>query len=145
MLSSPVCSLVGLTLLPILWSYPVGLMTAELGTAFPRDGGYVLWVEAAFGKRAAFQMGWWAWASGVIDTALYPVMFASFLQGTMGAQFSWLTKSIVMSLFVSPSPPHLAQHSLRVAYPPPNSRADAGVADNNYHVLSTTAGGRLLA
>lgn len=85
----------------MLWSYPVGLMTAELSTAFPRDGGFVLWVEAAYGKRAAFHIGWWAWASSAIDTALYPVMFASFLQGTMGANFSPMFIGIVRFIFAA--------------------------------------------
>lgn len=77
------------------------MMTAELSTAFPRDGGFVLWVEAAYGKRAAFHIGWWAWASSAIDTALYPVMFSSFLQGTMGTTFSPMALGIVRFLFAS--------------------------------------------
>jgi amino acid transporter len=52
----PLFSLFGLLVLSLLWSLPVGLMTAELGTAFPRDGGYVLWVDAAFGEFWAFQV-----------------------------------------------------------------------------------------
>ena len=51
----PLFSVIGLLVMSLLWSLPVGLMTAELGTAFPRDGGYVIWVEAAFGKFWAFQ------------------------------------------------------------------------------------------
>lgn len=53
----PLFSVVGLLVMSLVWSLPVGLMTAELGTAFPRDGGYVIWVEAAFGKFWAFQVG----------------------------------------------------------------------------------------
>jgi amino acid transporter len=52
----PFFSVIGLLILSLVWSLPVGLMTAELGTAFPRDGGYVLWVEAAFGEFWAFQV-----------------------------------------------------------------------------------------
>jgi amino acid transporter len=52
----PFFSVIGLLILSVVWSLPVGLMTAELGTAFPRDGGYVLWVEAAFGEFWAFQV-----------------------------------------------------------------------------------------
>ena len=39
--AGPLYSLVGLCILLVLWCFPVGLMTAELGTAFPKDGGYV--------------------------------------------------------------------------------------------------------
>ena len=52
----PLFSVIGLVILSLLWSLPVGLMTAELGTSFPRDGGYVLWVDAAFGEFWAFQV-----------------------------------------------------------------------------------------
>jgi amino acid transporter len=52
----PLFSVVGLVVMSLVWSLPVGLMTSELGTAFPKDGGYVLWVDAAFGKFWAFQV-----------------------------------------------------------------------------------------
>ena len=52
----PLFSVIGLVLMSLVWSLPVGLMTSELGTAFPKDGGYVLWVDAAFGKFWAFQV-----------------------------------------------------------------------------------------
>ena len=52
----PLFSVIGLVVMSLVWSLPVGLMTSELGTAFPKDGGYVLWVDAAFGKFWAFQV-----------------------------------------------------------------------------------------
>ena len=52
----PLFSVIGLVAMSLVWSLPVGLMTSELGTAFPKDGGYVLWVDAAFGKFWAFQV-----------------------------------------------------------------------------------------
>lgn len=94
--AGPLYSLLGLCILPLIWCFPVGLMTAELSTAFPKDGcvlsripvslpppvraphtcelvrGYVWWVDAAFGNFWAFQMGWISWASGVVDNAIYP-------------------------------------------------------------------------
>jgi len=70
--AGPLYSLVGLCILPIVWCFPVGLMTAELATAFPKDGGYVWWVDAAFGSFWGFMMGWISWAGGVVDNAIYP-------------------------------------------------------------------------
>jgi amino acid transporter len=32
-------------------------VTAELATAFPENGGYVLWISAAFGPFWGFQEG----------------------------------------------------------------------------------------
>lgn len=46
----PMLALVALALVPWLWSYPTALMTAELSSAMPEDGGYVVWVLRAFGR-----------------------------------------------------------------------------------------------
>ncbi|EFJ04485.1 hypothetical protein SELMODRAFT_138613 [Selaginella moellendorffii] len=73
-------TLLGFIVMPFLWSIPEAVITAELATAFPDNGGYVLWIQAAFGPFWGFQEGWWKWLSGVIDNALYPVMFLDYLK-----------------------------------------------------------------
>mmetsp|Transcript_4868 Transcript_4868/g.13997 ORF Transcript_4868/g.13997 Transcript_4868/m.13997 type:complete len:580 (+) Transcript_4868:264-2003(+) len=75
----PLLALIGFLCLPLLWSIPEALVTAELATAFPEDSGYVAWVTAAFGPYWGFQEGFWSWLSGVTDNSLYPVMFMSYL------------------------------------------------------------------
>ena len=50
------------------------LVTAELSTAFPQNGGYTIWVQAAFGPFWAVQESYWSWVSGVVDNALYPIL-----------------------------------------------------------------------
>ncbi|KAL2612963.1 hypothetical protein R1flu_024655 [Riccia fluitans] len=76
----PLLTLLGFIIFPLLWSVPEALVTAELATAFPVDGGYVVWISAAFGEFWGFQEGWWKWLSGVIDNALYPVLFLDYLK-----------------------------------------------------------------
>jgi len=49
----PLYSVIGFVVVGVLWSVPVALMSAELTTAFPENGGYVLWVSAAFGSQVA--------------------------------------------------------------------------------------------
>ena len=61
----------------LLFSVPQALITAELSTAFPDNGGYSLWVKAAFGDFWAVQESYWSWFSGVVDSALYPVLLYS--------------------------------------------------------------------
>jgi hypothetical protein len=39
----PLIVLLAILILPWLWSFPTALMTAELSTALPEDGGYVVW------------------------------------------------------------------------------------------------------
>lgn len=76
----PLLSLLGFLIFPLLWSIPEALVTAELATSFPDNGGYVIWISAAFGPFWGFQEGFWKWFSGVMDNALYPVLFLDYLK-----------------------------------------------------------------
>ncbi|HXV48950.1 MAG TPA: APC family permease [Candidatus Binatia bacterium] len=89
----PLIVLVGILILPWLWSFPTALMTAELSTAMPEDGGYVVWVEKAFGRFWGFQEGWLSWLCSFADNALYPVMFVDYLvylRGDLSPIERWL-------------------------------------------------------
>ncbi|CAN6338722.1 unnamed protein product [Urochloa humidicola] len=77
--------ILGFLVLPVLWSLPEALVTAELASAFPTNAGYVAWVSAAFGPAAAFLVGFTKWASGTLDNALYPVLFLDYLRSSSGA------------------------------------------------------------
>ncbi|HJU61150.1 MAG TPA: APC family permease [Candidatus Binatia bacterium] len=91
--AGPFFVLLMIVLLPWLWSFPTALMTAELSTAMPEDGGYVVWVERAFGRFWAFQEGWLSWLCSFADNALYPVMFVdylAYLRGDMSPLERWL-------------------------------------------------------
>src|SRR5713226_5872618 len=89
----PRLALLALLIVPWLWSFPTALMTAELSAAMPEDGGYVIWVERAFGRFWGFQEGWLSWLCSFADNALYPVMFVdylSYLRGDMAPSERWL-------------------------------------------------------
>jgi len=93
----------GLTLLlllltPLLWSLPVAAVMAELSSALPVEGGYVLWVKRAFGPCWSFQVAWWSLLGSFADMALYPVLFVSYLS-------YWL-----------PNPAPLARWSVALAF-----------------------------
>ncbi|XP_062089597.1 probable polyamine transporter At3g19553 isoform X2 [Humulus lupulus] len=79
----PLLSLLGFVIFPFIWSIPEALITAELATSFPENGGYVLWISAAFGPFWGFQEGFWKWFSGVMDNALYPVLFLDYLKHSL--------------------------------------------------------------
>ncbi|KAJ0084021.1 hypothetical protein Patl1_30515 [Pistacia atlantica] len=76
----PLLSLLGFLIFPLFWSIPEALTTAELATSFPENGGYVIWIASAFGPFWGFQEGFWKWFSGVMDNALYPVLFLDYLK-----------------------------------------------------------------
>ncbi|KAF9624931.1 hypothetical protein IFM89_015651 [Coptis chinensis] len=83
--AGPLLALVGFLVFPFIWSIPEALITAELGTMFPENGGYVVWVSSALGPFWGFQQGWMKWLSGVIDNALYPVLFLDYLKSGIPA------------------------------------------------------------
>lgn len=66
-----------LSLIPLFWAIPIALMTAELGTAMPVEGGYVVWTRRALGNRASFLCGWWTWLYSIVDAAIYSALFAT--------------------------------------------------------------------
>jgi amino acid transporter len=50
----------------VLFLIPAGLVAAELGTGWRRDGGVYIWVSEAFGPRAGFVATWLQWFQNVI-------------------------------------------------------------------------------
>jgi amino acid transporter len=98
--AGPSIVLLGLIILPWVWSLPTALMTAELSTAMPEEGGYVVWVERAFGRFWGFQEGWLSWLCSFADNALYPVMFVdyfAYLRGDMSPLERWLIGAALIS------------------------------------------------
>jgi len=68
-----------LIVLPWTLNLPIGLLTSELASAMPQNGGYILWVSRAFGNFWGFQEGWHSWSSSLFDTALYPFLAVAYL------------------------------------------------------------------
>ena len=68
---------------PVLFGLPAALMNAELSTAFPVTGGYVVWVEHALGKSIGVHNSVWRWLTCVLDAALYPQFVAEYASKIM--------------------------------------------------------------
>ncbi|KAL5561249.1 hypothetical protein UlMin_030996 [Ulmus minor] len=83
--AGPLLALLGFLVFALIWSVPEALITAEMTTMFPENGGYVVWVSSALGPYWGFQQGWMKWLSGVIDNALYPVLFLDYLKSAIPA------------------------------------------------------------
>ncbi|MCU0636156.1 MAG: APC family permease [Gemmatimonadaceae bacterium] len=75
----PGLALLMLALVPLLWAIPEALIVAELASAVPEEGGYYRWVRRAFGRKWAFQNAWCTWLYSVVEMALYPVIFTTYL------------------------------------------------------------------
>ena len=70
---------------PLIWALPDALMTAELASAIPEEGGYVVWVRRAMGPFWGFVNAWWTWMYALVDAAIYPVLFAGYLSRLLAA------------------------------------------------------------
>lgn len=98
----PFLAIVGYLIFPIIWSIPESLITAELCTMFPENGGYVVWVSTALGPYWGFQLGWIKWMSGVVDNALYPVLFLDYIKSDLPALASGLPRTLaILALVIS--------------------------------------------
>lgn len=76
--SGPGITLLYLLLLPVFWCIPVSLVSAELTTAMPVEGGFYRWTRAAFGDFWGFMAGWWNWSASFLLGGVYAVMFADY-------------------------------------------------------------------
>jgi glutamate:GABA antiporter len=84
----------------ICFFLPYGLITAELSTSFPGDGGIYDWVKRAYGKTWAARTAWLYWINFALWIPAVYYLFAIVLGQLLGIDFSpWQIAaiSIVMS------------------------------------------------
>jgi amino acid transporter len=85
--SGPGMSLLYLLIIPFFLCIPVSLVTAELTTAMPVEGGFYRWSRAAYGDFWGFPLGdflgflagWWNWCASFLLGAAYAVLFTDYL------------------------------------------------------------------
>ena len=77
--AGPGLTLVLLIIFPFIWGAPQALVSAELGSAIPVEGGYYRWAQRGLGEYWGFQTGWWRILSNYVDIALYVVLSVSYL------------------------------------------------------------------
>lgn len=87
--AGPGLALLLLLITPLLWSVPIALVTAELSTMLPIDGGYYRWVYLGLGRFWGFLEGWWTWLFTFIDMAIYPVLFTTYLKFFFPGMTKW--------------------------------------------------------
>src|SRR5260370_42102148 len=77
--SGPGMSLIFLLVIPLFLCIPVSLVTAELTTAMPVEGGFYRWSRAAFGDFWGFLAAWWNWSASFLLGGSYAVLFTDYL------------------------------------------------------------------
>lgn len=107
--SGAAIALLLIAITPFVWALPDALTSCELAPAIPVEGGYVVWVRRAMGPFAGFLNAWWTWIYTLVDAAIYPVLFATYLGTTVklfwgsdalnGAMPQWLLAVAMIGLF----------------------------------------------
>jgi amino acid transporter len=92
-----------LLVIPIVWGAPLALVCTELASAIPEEGGAYVWVERGLGRFWAFQQGWWSTLSGLVDTTLYAVLAATYVNSWLGQPplVRWLLAVAVIVVFAA--------------------------------------------
>ena len=85
----PGMALITLLLVPVVYSLPEILIIGELASMLPLEGGYYRWVQRAFGPFWAFQNGWLTWMYSLVDMAIYPKLFVTYLGWFVPKLPSW--------------------------------------------------------
>ena len=92
----------------VVFFVPYGLITAELGAAWPGEGGVLLWVREGLGRRAGSLAAWFYWINNAYWIPAVYLVFAGtfhsmFLKGVWpaldeGAGAIWLEAGIAIAL-----------------------------------------------
>ena len=81
----------------IIFFLPISLVTAELATGWPKNGGVFAWVKEAFGHRTGFLAIWLLW----IENAIWYPTILSFIAATVAYVFDpSLANNTTYTLFI---------------------------------------------
>ncbi len=104
----------------VFFFVPYGLITAELGTTYPEQGGLYVWVKRAFGPRWAARTTWLYWINVALWMPSVYVLFAGMFsqlfnldmalwaQIMLGIAMTWITVWVgILSLNISKWVPNI--------------------------------------
>ena len=75
-----------------------GLSYAELSSMYPKAGAEYEYVKGAFGRRAAFVIGWLIILSGIIGASTVSLGFAGYASALTGINSAYLAAGLVVAL-----------------------------------------------
>lgn len=68
---------------------PYGLISAELGTQYPSEGGMYTWVKKAFGPKWAGRVAWYYWVNYPLWIASLADLVTTYLMQMLGVEMTW--------------------------------------------------------
>jgi amino acid transporter len=86
--------------LAILFFIPYGFVTAELGSAWPDEGGIYVWVREAFGPRWATMTAWLYWVNVAYWAPSVFVLFAGTLATVFWGSMSNFSAAIIVLVLI---------------------------------------------
>lgn len=95
----PALAFLILILVPIIWSMPMALVSAELTSMYPQDGGLYVWINKGMGEVAGFLAGWWYFLCSVVSCAVFLVIAISYIESMAGG-FTPVVRILVSSAIV---------------------------------------------
>jgi len=103
----PFWGILAIIAITLCWGLPQVLITAELSSAFPLNGGYSIWVADAFGPFWGMMETYLSWISGVVDNAIYPVLIFDSIVSVIGPFAIWyheiLVKIVISLILTAPN------------------------------------------
>ena len=83
-------------LLGLIYMVPYAMISAELGTTFPEQGGIYAWIRDTFGKRWSTRLSWLYWLNNVLWISSVLVLFSGIF-----AQMFFPDMSLAMKIGIS--------------------------------------------
>ncbi|MEE3342702.1 MAG: APC family permease [Bacilli bacterium] len=84
----------------IAFCLPYGMITAELGTTYPSEGGMYDWVKRAFGPKWAGRVAWNYWVNFPLWIASLAVAVTDIIAGMFNIELTVVTLLLIQLLYV---------------------------------------------
>lgn len=99
--AGPGLTVVMLIVIPLFWAVPNALVSAELGSALPYEGGSYVWVKRAFGEFWGFQSCFGRLVSYYVGVPIYVVLAGDYITGLVGwsSTASYIFKLVLIAIF----------------------------------------------
>ena len=96
-LAGPGLAVFSMVAMAFLWGVPNALITAELVSAMPQQGGSYQWYRKSLGRFWSFQFSWLDWLGWFFDAAIYPALIAAYLVAFLLPQAGhWTTWTVCL-------------------------------------------------
>lgn len=79
---------------------PYALISAELGTQYPSEGGMYTWIKKAFGKKWAARVAWFYWVNYPLWIASLADLITSLLMQMFGIELSMTAVLIIQVAYI---------------------------------------------